>query len=148
MKAWGRISFLLCLALLADCSPATSSITEPQAIDIAWQTLEPYTNSHQRGYWQAAEVQTVTGKDLPVVFQKPRDEYCFGSRKPAGEEISSAGRYWFIEMRPIPATAIPETPLSPTAPPRKPEPFIPQAFFLIDRTSGSVAGFRIQCVVY
>jgi hypothetical protein len=72
--------------------------------------------------------------------------YCGGPAPPPNGEIEPSGRYWYVEMKPQPAT--PSGPsMSPTAPPLVPEPFMFQALFLID-DGGQVIARALVCVVY
>ncbi|MEW5871436.1 MAG: hypothetical protein AB1894_19340 [Chloroflexota bacterium] len=154
-----RLGLALCLlaALLSSCheqgnpiaNPIANTIAKEQAIQIAWETLGPYTSSHNLSNWQTIETSTVRGDSLPEVFQKPLNLYCFGGKTPVAEDIRPNATYWYILMEPLPATQPPEiTPLSPTAPPRIPEPFVRQAYLLIDASDGRVAALRLNCVVY
>ena len=53
-----------------------------------------------------------------------------------------------IYLAPRPATPQAATPLSATAPPTVPEPFIYQAHSLIHLTAGEVVARKLYCVIY
>jgi hypothetical protein len=74
---------------------------------------------------------------------------CPGPTPPANDEIQPTRAYWYVQMVPRPATPPPkETPISPTAPPNVPEPFIRQALFLIDSSDGQIVARKLFCVIY
>lgn len=146
-----RLGLVVCLlaVLLSACNGQGNTITKEQAVQIAWETLEPYTSSHNQANWRTLEARSLRGDNLPEVFDKRRDLYCFGGRALAAEDIRPDATYWYVLLEPRLATPPPEiTPLSPTAPPRIPEPFARQAHLLIDASDGRAAAFRLGCVVY
>jgi hypothetical protein len=73
-------------------------------------------------------------------------KYCGGPEPPPNGEIDPSQTYWYVEMRPQPATPSGQS-MSPTAPPLVPEPFLRQALFLIDE-NGEVVARVLACVVY
>ena len=71
---------------------------------------------------------------------------CGGPAPPPNGRIEPSDAYWYVELRPQPAT--PSGPsMSPTAPPLVPEPFMYRALFLIDE-GGQVVARMLACVVY
>jgi hypothetical protein len=170
---WLAVALIL---LLTACAGATStpgpvaSPAEPQVFDInsgeaplddqhlfdiAWQALEPNTSSHDRANWEEGEVRRVAGRDVADEFDVADDTDgarpgygCPGPAPPPNGKIEPSGTYWYAQLKRRPATPPPDVPtLSPTAPPLVPEPFIYQAFFLIDR-SGQVVARKLYCVIY
>ena len=146
-------SLFLCVALvallLAACGGGTStpSLNRDRASEIAWQALEPNTASHSRANWTVMEVQTVSGQNVAEEFEGwVYHAACGGPAPPPNSEIEPSQTYWFVELRPRPAT--PSGPsMSPTAPPLVPEPFIQRALILLDE-SGQVEARMLACVVY
>ena len=143
------MSLLAILFLNACTSARTSSITQGEAENIAWETLQPYTSSQMRTNWAIRDTQIVKGDALPDAFQKERIDTCFqfSNEPPPPENIRPSVKYWLVEFAPLPATAQ-GTPLSPTDPPHIPEPFLRQALILIDATTGQVDAVRLSCVIY
>ena len=139
-----------CLILaLAACSVTAPALTETQAAAIAWQALDGRTASHNRSNWEVLELRRVTGKEIAAIFEGKPDAGCaLGPSAPANATIASQDRYWYVYLAPRTATPQAATPLSPTAPPSIPEPFIYQAHFLINQTTGEVVARKLYCVIY
>jgi hypothetical protein len=145
------------LLILAACGAGTEtpSLPEPgppaidreRATGAAWEALEPNTASHDRANWAVVEVRTVSGREVADEFEGwTYHGACGGPAPPPNGEIEPAETYWYVEMKPQPAT--PSGPsMSPTAPPLVPEPFMFRALFLIDE-SGQVIARMLACVVY
>lgn len=148
-----RLIGVLVVALLAfilpACSAGNGALDEQGARDLAWRALEPNTSSHNRSAWQVVSLRTVGGADVREMFAgTPVPGGCApGPTPPENSPIVAARRYYLVEMRPRPATALPEQ-LSPTAPPNVPEPFVYQADFLIDVASGQIVARKLRCVIY
>lgn len=153
-----RCLALIILAwLLASCQiptglPASPSggVGEQQAVDVAWTTLEPNTSSRNRANWEVVAVRRVTGQEVAQEFEGEVAPGCWkGPTPPANSPIDPAGDYWYVEMRPLPATSVPQNrPVSPTEPPAIPEPFVRGARFLVDVASGQVVARKLHCVIY
>jgi hypothetical protein len=139
-----------CLILaLAACSVTAPALTEAQAADIAWQALNGRTASHSRSNWEVLELRRVTGQEIAATFEGKPDAGCaLGPMAPANGTIASQDTYWYIHLAPRPATPQAATPLSSTAPPTVPEPFIYKAYFLINQTTGAVVARKLYCVIY
>ncbi len=149
---------LMFLAVLAvACGPGTpaqqqvqdiTALTEQQVADIAWQALAPNTASGDRANWQAVEARQVKGRDVAEKFAGEAWLGCWKGPTPVPNgEIRSGADYWYVELMPQPATPLPAATISPTAPPLIPEPFLRQAFFLLD-SEGQVVARKLYCVIY
>jgi hypothetical protein len=126
---------------------ANSVETKEQALDKAWRDLEPHTSSHDRDNWEVIEAKRVTGREVAEVFEREQPRCVWPTPQP-NQQVRSAATYWYVEMKPRPATPLPGEELSPTAPPRIPEPFVRDSFFLIDLSSGEVVARMLYCVIY
>jgi hypothetical protein len=146
---------VLALALvlvLAACGSGTEApgpvgLDRDRASDIAWEALEPNTASHDRANWAVVEARRASGQSVAEEFEGWTFYGACGGPAPSpNREIEPSETYWYVEMRPQPAT--PSGPsMSPTAPPLVPEPFMFRALFLIDE-SGQVIARMLACVVY
>ena len=127
--------------------PGPPGLDRDSASNIAWEALEPNTRSHDRANWAVIEVRRVSGQSVAAEFEgEIIYGYCGGPEPPLNGEIEPSETYWFVEMRPQPAT--PSGPsISPTAPPLVPEPFLHRALLLID-DGGQVIARMLACVVY
>jgi hypothetical protein len=125
-------------------------VDEQQVLETAWQALEPNTSSHNPANWDVVEVRQVSGQEIAEFFEgEPRSGCWMGPEPPSNGEISASGSYWYIHMQPRPATPDPQKSApSPTAPPAIPEPFLRQAFLLIDGRDGQVIARKLFCVIY
>jgi hypothetical protein len=147
-----RIAFvsMICLCFVsAACAPQVDSIREAEVSDIVWQALEPNTSSHNRAAWEIVEARIVTGETIQDQFEGGTG--CApGPQPPDNATIGSDVSYWYVQFKPRPATPLPEPTeqYSPTAPPRKPEPFVYQADFLVDAATGEIVARKIYCVIY
>jgi hypothetical protein len=138
------------LALTA-CSVTAPSLTEAQAAALAWQALDARTSSHSLSNWEVLELRRVTGQEIAATFEGKPDAGCvLGPAAPANGAIARQDTYWYIHLAPRPATPLPQaaTPRSPTAPPSVPEPFLYQAHFLINLTTGEIVARKLYCVIY
>jgi hypothetical protein len=133
------------------CSPNDASLTEQQAIDIAWEALEPNTSSHDRAAWEVTGADRVTGREVRDLFDdEPVPGRCAPGPTPvSNQRIARDGRYWYVRLEPRPATPAPQPTeyYSPTAPANVPEPFVYEAHFLIDAGTGQVVARRLHCVI-
>ena len=136
----------------AACSPNVDLLSEEQVIDIVWQALEPNTSSHDRSAWETVSVQTVAGRDVQDLFAgEPVPGHCVsGPTPPDNAVIAPDGSYWYVLMQPRSATSVPQPTeqYSPTAPPAVPEPFLYQAHFLVDPSTGQIVARKLYCVIY
>jgi hypothetical protein len=138
------------LALTA-CSVTAPALTEAQAAALAWQALDARTSSHSLSNWEVLELRRVTGQEITATFAGKPDAGCaLGPPAPDNGTIARQDTYWYIQMAPRPATPMPQAAknFSPTAPPSVPEPFMYQAHFLINLTSGEIVARKLYCVIY
>ena len=140
---------LILICVLAACGggPDAPALDRDRAGEIAWDALEPNTASHNRANWAVVEVQRVSGRSVAEEFEGwTFHGACGGPAPPPNGEIEPAETYWYVKMKPQPAT--PSGPsMSPTAPPLVPEPFMAWALLLID-DSGQVIARALACVIY
>jgi hypothetical protein len=124
-------------------------LSEQQVVDTAWLALEPNTISHDRTAWEIISVQVVIGQKIQNLFEDAQ-LYCgFGPEPTSNATISPADSYWYVLMKPRSATPLPQpTDYSPTAPPWIPEPFVDEARFLIDDSTGQIVARNFLCIVY
>jgi hypothetical protein len=134
-------------AFLAACGARSLSLSEQHLLDMAWDALEPHTSSHSQDNWEVVAVRQVNGQEVVALFQQEQPRCVWPTPLP-NERIRPSGEYWYVEMKPRPATPLPGEKLSPTAPPRIPEPFVRQAFFLLDAVEGRVVARMLYCVIY
>ncbi len=144
---------MACLTLaLNACSAKVVPLSEQQVVEIAWQALEPNTSSHNQSAWEIVDVQAVTGREVQDLFAGvPVPGGCApGPTPPDNARIALDGSYWYVEMQPRPATPQPQPTeqYSPTAPPNVPEPFVYQAHFLVDASTGQIAARKLYCAIY
>jgi hypothetical protein len=146
--ALGTVIVLL-LAGLAACG-GSFSLSEAEAVDAAWQALEPNTSSHDRANWEVGDVRQVRGEDVAIDFEGGPAPGCWqGPTPPANESIRDAQNYWYVQMQPRPATPVPQQgEISPTAPPNVPEAFMYRALFLFDAGDGHLVARKLYCVIY
>jgi hypothetical protein len=141
----------LCLVVTA-CAAQADSISEQEAADIAWQALEPNTSSHNRGAWEILDAHLVTGQDVQGQFEgEPVPGGCApGPTPPENATVTDDVTYWYVQFKRRPATPLPEPTeqYSPTAPPLVPEPFVYEAYFLLDAVTGDIVARKISCVIY
>lgn len=136
---------------LSACSADSDTLGEQEALDLAWQALDPNSSSHNRANWAVVEARRVAGSQVAEEFSgEPAGPGCWmGPEPPANGEITASANYWYVQLRPHPATPDPQkSPPSATAPPAVPEPFLRQAFLLIDAYDGHVVARRLHCVIY
>lgn len=132
-----------------DITSRGGDLDEQRLLDIAWAALEPNTSSHDRANWEGGEMRRVEGGEVADEFDDERPGYgCPGPTPQANRRVEPDATYWFVQIKRRPATPPPGvTPISPTAPPQVPEPFMYQATFLID-DSGKVVARKLYCVIY
>jgi len=148
---------LICLALVltSEVTPVNyevSPFSQQQIVDIAWQALEPNTSSHDQAAWEVVDVRVTTGLEVYDLFEgEAVPGGCApGPKPPDNAAITLEGSYWYVEMKPRYATPQPRPTeqYSPTAPPLVPEPFLYQARFLIDASTGQVVAQKVNCIIY
>lgn len=132
-----------------DTVEATRAISEAQARDLAWRALEPNTSSHDPANWEVIDLRQVEGQAIVGEFEGQPAPGCPGPTPEPNAAIDGSGTYWLVRFQKRPATPPPaETPLSLTAPPNVPEPFMYQASLLLHPGSGEVVARRFLCVIY
>jgi len=144
---------LACLTLvLTACSAKVVPLSEQEVVDIVWHALEPNTSSHNQAAWEIVGVQGVTGREVQDLFEgEPVPGGCApGPAPPDNATVALDGSYWYVQMRPRSATPRPQPTeqFSPTAPPSVPEPFVHQAHFLVDASTGQIVARKLHCVIY
>ena len=141
---------LVCLTLMfCACSGKATPLPEAQLLTRVWQALEPNTSSHKQANWEVVESRSVSGSDVSERFTGGPDPGCVpGPTPPANGPISPNVTYWYVQMRPRPATPLPGPSLSPTAPPNIPEATVRQADFLVNPNTGEIVARRLGCVIY
>lgn len=144
---------LACLTLvLTACSGKVAPPSEQQVVAIVWQALEPNTSSHNQAAWEIIRVQAVTGQEVQDLFEgEPVLGGCVPGPAPRDNAtVALDGSYWYVQMKPRSATPRPQPTeqFSPTAPPNVPEPFVYQAHFLVDVSTGQIVARKLYCVIY
>jgi hypothetical protein len=137
-------------SLLPNPFAVKTPLNQAQVIKIAWQALDPNTHSHTQTAWEVNTIQIVTGQEVQDQFTGDPARGCLGPTPPDYMLIVPDGRYWYVEMQPIPVTPqpVPDGQYSPTAPPNIPEPFVQKAQFLIDAITCEVTARKLFCVIY
>jgi hypothetical protein len=148
LRKWAWTAFLA-LSLIA-CSGEATSLSEQQVVGIVWDALEPNTSSHDLSNWEVVEALLVTGREVVQHFEGDPAPGCWKDpTPPANDRIISSRTYWFVHLRARSATPLPQKGMvSPTAPPLTPEPFLRQAFFLLDAEDGQIVARHLHCVIY
>jgi hypothetical protein len=148
-----RLTSLAWLALaLAACATGAAPLSEQQVTDLVWEALEPNTSSRDRAAWEVVGVEIVSARDVQDLFEgEPVPGRCApGPTPPDNARIGRGGSYWYVQMKPRPATPrpVPTELFSPTAAPLVPEPYVYQAHFLVDADTGKVVARKLYCVIY
>jgi hypothetical protein len=154
------VVLILCACATAPptATPGRTAVQEVEAADaqsqaqvraLAWQALEPNTSSHDVANWEVIDLRMVEGREVVEEFENASAYGCPGPTPVPNAPVDASGMYWLVQFRKRPATPPPDvTPLSPTAPPNVPEPFIYEAAFLIDPMSDQVVARKLICVIY
>lgn len=137
---------------LSACITTVTPLPEQQVVDLVWEALSPNTSSHNRAAWEVVSLEAVTGRDVEDLFgAEPVPGGCVpGPRPPENAPILPDASYWYVQMKPRPATPQPQPTehFSPTAPPIVPEPFVYHAHFLVDAGTGRIVARKLRCVIY
>jgi WD40 repeat protein len=145
VQLWGIISE----ASVESGPPVSNLVNRQQLMDLAWAALDPNTSSHNQADWEVVEVRQATGHEVSGYFSAEPELACPGPEPPANKLIDPSTTYGFVDMRPWPATPVsPDPPISPTAPPNVPEPFLQRALFLLDLDSGQIIARALSCIIY
>jgi hypothetical protein len=144
-----RITLLSLVVSGVSCSVHARDIDQDDAEATVWAVLEPYTASHERANWQISEPFHVVGQEIAQEFEGDPAPGCLGPEPPANPEVDPTAPYLYVEVKPRPATPLPEVgESSPTAPPSVPEPFLRRALFLLDSTTGRIYARKLFCIIY
>jgi hypothetical protein len=149
-RLWkGAALVFLALVLAACCTGYPEPVIDGTVVpDITWDALAPNTSSSDRANWEVTAAEVVKGRDVADEFEGEAWLGCWKGPTPVPNgEIKAGTDYWYVEMQPKPATPLPGSNLSPTAPPSIPEPFLRQALFLLD-FDGKVVARKLFCVIY
>jgi len=139
----------LCLLILSSCINQSPRMGQDQAVDIAWDALQPNTTSGKPDNWEVKEARRVTGREVVGEFTDARFINCPGPLPPENKAIKASSEYWYIKVSPSPATAEPQgEEIYTTNPPLIPEPFISEVLMLIDVFSGQVVARKFTCLAY
>jgi hypothetical protein len=146
---------MTCLTMaltLAACFAKAVPLSQQQIVNIAWKALEPNTSSHNQSAWEIVDMQSVTGQEVQARFEgEPVPGRCApGPTPPGNATIILDSSYWYVQMKPHSATPQAQATgqFSPTAPPNIPEPFVYQADFLVDASTGQIVARKLHCVIY
>jgi hypothetical protein len=144
------LALVVTVVTLTACTSDVETLGEQQVVDAAWEALKPNTSSHDRTNWSVVEADEVTGSQVAAQFEGEAALGCWKGPTPVPNQlIRDSGSYWYVQMAPHPVTRDPRyTPISPTAPPPIPEPFLREARFLIDAQDGSIVARKLFCVIY
>jgi hypothetical protein len=151
MSKYLRVACLLSVmalmtASLSACFERAESLRQQEALEIAWDTLDPNTESHNRDDWEIHEARKVYGKDVVTEFASMRFNNCPGPGLPENFPIKISSEYWYIKVVPHPeALRRDNSTSSAELVPVVPEPNINEAAFLIDMYGGQVIARRISC---
>ncbi len=131
-------------SMLAACAQPAELLKQQEALEIAWDTLDPNTESHNRDDWEIHQALKVYGKDIVNEFSNGRSRGCPGPELPENLPIKISTEYWYILVVPHPE-ALRRTSEAAELVPVIPEPRIAEAAFLIDQYDGKVVARRIVC---
>lgn len=141
----GLLSVLL-VAALSSCANPSGRLRQDAVLDIAWETLSPYTASQNRLNWEIVEARRIAGREVVHLFSDTGLRRCPGPLPPENQAIRASSEYWYIKV--VPSHLIagsqsnrpgsnPNTPI--------PEPIIREASFLIEPFSGDVVARKLYC---
>jgi len=141
------IGLLIAAALfLGGCVQAQKGLNQQQAIEIAWEYLEPRTAAHNRDDWEIHAARKTYGREVVAEFSVVRPANCPGPIPPDNLPIKLTAEYWYIKvlphpeaLRPVPGDEIPTLAIV------QPEPNIVEAAFLIDVFGGKIIATRLIC---
>lgn len=137
------------LPLRVGTANAASTLSQEQVRELAWQALDPNTSSHDPANWDVIDLRQVEGREIAKEFEGQPATGCPGPTPLPNAPVDAIESYWLVQFQKRPVSPPTDaTPLSVTAPPNVPEPFMYQAFFLIDPGSGQVVARRLICVIY
>lgn len=150
MKKYWMLSVFIVLILfllISACAQNGRSLGQQEALEIAWKTLKPNTESQNRDYWEIHDARKVYGKDVVKEFAGVMQNNCPGPMIPENKPIKISSEYWYIKVLPHPQIM---RKLEGTDSAERiaivPEPRIKEAAFLIDLFGGEVIARRLICV--
>lgn len=137
---------ILSFTLLTACIDQPPRLSQQQALDIAWQALQPNTTSTNRGDWDIIEVKRVTGGEVVQEFALSRSNNCPGPIPPDNQAIKITSEYWYVKTFPhaLVAAARKGTTATNDQAPRS-TPAVHEATFLIDIFNGQVVARKLTC---
>jgi hypothetical protein len=137
---------LLVSSSLFGCQVSSTPLRQQEALDIAWETLEPNTVSHNRDYWEIHDARKVYGKDVVKEFTARHPVRCPGPNLPENMPIKISSQYWYIKVAPHPEVRVKtQVANEPKYIQVVPEPDIVDATFLIDIYNGDVIARTLTC---
>lgn len=144
-----HLLLLIAPFLLASCIKQLPAVNRQQAIDIAWVTLEPNTDTHLRKNWEILDAKKVQGGEVVSEFISTRMSQCPGRMVPENLPIKVSSEYWYIKVSPNEEISQPITD-SPSTSTQTAilENQISEAMFLIDSFGGSVVAQKLICQAY
>lgn len=132
--------------LIGGCIERNSDLGQQEALEIAWDTLKPNTESHNRDDWEIHQAQVIYGQDVISEFMDMRFSNCPGPAIPENKPIKGSSKYWYIKVVPHPeAMRRDKSTDSAELVPVVPEPKIQEASFLVDIYSGEVIARHLVC---
>lgn len=137
-------TFFTLSVILTACGMPSETIKQQEALEIAWEMLDPNTESHNRDDWEIHQALKIYGKDVVNEFSNGRSSGCPGPALPENLPIKISAEYWYILVVPHPEVYR-RTSEGAEPVPVVPEPRIVQASFLIDQYDGKVVARRITC---
>jgi hypothetical protein len=144
-----QIKWFLIIALflfITGCIERDQDLGQQEALEIAWDTLDPNTQAHNRDDWEIHKAQITFGQDVVAEFMDMRYSNCPGPAVPENMPIKASSKYWYIKVVPHPeALRRDESTDSAELVPVIPEPKITEASFLIDIYSGQVIARHLVC---
>jgi hypothetical protein len=149
MKKYSQLLLLtlLSITLLTACFEQPPRLNQEQALDIAWQALQPNTTDQNRGDWDIIEVKRVAGGEVVQEFALSRSNNCPGPVPPDNQAIKNTSEYWYIKTLPhaLVAAARKGTITATSDQKLQPTPAVYEAVFLIDVYGGQVVARKLTC---
>jgi hypothetical protein len=147
MHRFGLCLFIFSLIFpLASCVERNQDLGQQEALEIAWDMLDPNTESHNRDDWEIHEAKIIYGQDVVAEFMDMRFSNCPGPAIPENQPIKGTSQYWYIKVVPHPeAMRRDKSTESSELVSVIPEPKINEASFLIDIYSGQVIARHLVC---
>ncbi len=143
------IKYLFIFSILfpaVGCVERNQNLGQQEALEIAWDTLNPNTKSHNRDDWEIHEARVIYGQDVVNEFMDMRFSNCPGPAVSENLPIKGSSQYWYIKVLPHPeALRRDKSTNSAELVTVVPEPKINEASFLVDIYSGQVIARHLVC---